>query len=269
MKIAIFPQRGPLRARPRSTGRRSIVRLYFEAYEYKDRVLLDSLLSEDFAFTSPVDDAIGRSEYFARCWPNSRHMAVYQIERLIEDGNDVVVTYTATTTFGASFKNTEIFSFRGDKIEAVQVFFGCETAGGASGAEIADLIETWAEALRRKDEEMAARLFAVDAVGFSLAPPLVCEEDLRASLRDWFDTFEGELGYEIRDLKMHASGDVAWAHALNHLTGTKADGEETDVWFRLTMGFGKMDGTWKILHSHESVPFLMDGSEKAALDLLP
>ena len=269
MKIAIFPQRGRLRTQPRSSGHRSIVRLYFEAYEYKDRVLLTSLLADDFTFTSPIDDAIDRDEYFARCWPNSRHTAVFKIERLIEDGDDVVVTYTATTSYGSTFKNTEIFTFRDDKIAQVQVFFGTETASAASGAEIADLIETWAEGIRGKDVEMVASQFAEDAVGFFLAPPLIADEDLRVNLREWFDTFDGDLGYEVRDLKVHASGDVAWAHALNHLAGMKKEGEEADLWFRVTMGFEKIDGSWKILHAHESVPFLMDGSGKAALDLKP
>jgi PhnB protein len=29
------------------------------------------------------------------------------------------------------------------------------------------------------------------------------------------------------------------------------------------------NGEWSIVHEHESVPFLMDGSDKAALDLKP
>ena len=44
---------------------------------------------------------------------------------------------------------------------------------------------------------------------------------------------------------------------------------ETDVWFRHTIGLRKIDGRWKIVHSHESVPFYMDGSDKAAVDLKP
>ena len=43
----------------------------------------------------------------------------------------------------------------------------------------------------------------------------------------------------------------------------------SDVWFRSTLGFRKIGGEWKIAHEHELVPFLMDGSDKAALDLKP
>jgi PhnB protein len=41
------------------------------------------------------------------------------------------------------------------------------------------------------------------------------------------------------------------------------------VWFRLTLGLRKLGGEWKIAHHHESVPFYMDGSYRAAVDLVP
>lgn len=274
MKINIFPEIEAFRAPAdtagdRSSARRAIVRRCFEAYEKKDRGMIEPLLSEDFTFGSPIDDNISRERYFARCWPNSEHLASFSFERMIEDGDEVVATYLARSTSGAEFRNTEVFTFRGDKITHVQVYFGSETGGEASGAEIAAVIDAWAEGLRHKDVEAVARHFTEDAVGFYLAPPLVADEDLRKNMADWFATFEGSLGYEVRNLKVHASGDVGWAHALNHLTGQKTDGEMTDVWFRLTLGFEKIGDAWKIAHAHESVPFLMDGSEKAALDLTP
>jgi len=40
-----------------------------------------------------------------------------------------------------------------------------------------------------------------------------------------------------------------------------------DLWFRETLGLQKFDGKWLIGHSHDSVPFYMDGSYKAAVDL--
>lgn len=43
----------------------------------------------------------------------------------------------------------------------------------------------------------------------------------------------------------------------------------TDVWFRATVGLRRGDGGWTIMHEHTSVPFYMDGSFKAAIDLQP
>jgi ketosteroid isomerase-like protein len=69
--------------------------------------------------------------------------------------------------------------------------------------------------------------------------------------------------------KITAGDNVAFCHCLNRLTGTRTTGEKVDVWFRHTLGFRNVDGRWKIAHDHESVPFYMDGSDKAAIDLKP
>lgn len=49
-----------------------LVRIYFKAYETKDRSALESTSSDDFAFTSPHDDHIDRSTYLGRCWPQQQ-----------------------------------------------------------------------------------------------------------------------------------------------------------------------------------------------------
>jgi len=64
-------------------------------------------------------------------------------------------------------------------------------------------------------------------------------------------------------------GDVGYAHGLQHITGTKMDGEKVDLWFRATACFRREDGHWRITHMHNSVPFSMDGSGKALLGLRP
>lgn len=53
------------------------------------------------------------------------------------------------------------------------------------------------------------------------------------------------------------------------MSGTKTDGEKPDLWFRSTMCLQKTGGAWRIAHEHNSTPFHMDGSYKAALDLDP
>jgi ketosteroid isomerase-like protein len=110
---------------------------------------------------------------------------------------------------------------------------------------------------------------AVDSVTFDLAPPLVATGADAKDLQAWFATWRGSLGYEIRDLHVTAGDTAAFCHGLSRLRGTKTDGEKADVWFRLTLGFRKIQGAWKIAHQHESVPFHMDGSYRAAVDLKP
>jgi PhnB protein len=252
-------------------GTADVVRACYTAYETKDRALLESLLAPDFTFSSPLDDRISRECYFERCWPNSEHMGTFDIEKLFVEGDEAFVQYHAHPIgHRPSFRNTEFFTLRDGKVAHVDVYFGSETGPAAAEAEIRGVIESWAEAIRKKDVEGVLRHFAGETVRFYLAPPLQATMPMRQNLEEWFATWDGEIGYEIRDLKIHTAGDVAYAHSLNHITGTKTNGEPAaDVWFRETMGLRQVDGRWRIAHEHESVPFKMDGSFRAAVDLKP
>jgi len=141
--------------------------------------------------------------------------------------------------------------------------------GGAAEAQIRALIDDWVRALRAKDMGGVLAHYAPDSVTFDLAPPLISTGADANGLAAWFATWRGPLGYEIRDLDISMGDQAAFGHCLSRLSGTKTDGERADVWFRLTLGFRKIGGEWKIAHQHESVPFYMDGSYRAAVDLKP
>jgi PhnB protein len=136
-------------------------------------------------------------------------------------------------------------------------------------AQIRALIEEWASALRAKDAGGVIARYAPDIVIFDLAPPLLSTGGDANGLQAWFSTWQGPLGYEIRDLSITVGDDAAFCHCLNRLSGTKVDGETNEVWFRQTLCFRKIGGAWKIAHQHESVPFYMDGSYGPAVDLEP
>ena len=86
--------------------------------------MLEELLSDDFTFSSPADPGLDRAAYFKRCWPNAGNIASFEFERLVESGDEVVVTYNATRTDGSRFRNTEVLTFDGDKILRAEVYFG-------------------------------------------------------------------------------------------------------------------------------------------------
>ena len=134
--------------------------------------------------------------------------------------------------------------------------------------QVRAVIDDRAEALRTKNGGGVIRHHAPDFVLFSLAPPLVSQTDPR-DLDAWLATWQGPIGYEIRALTITAGNDVAFCHSVNKMTGTKRDGEAVELWFRQTLGLRKTAAGWKITHAHESVPFHMDGSLKAATDLAP
>jgi uncharacterized protein (TIGR02246 family) len=138
--------------------------------------------------------------------------------------------------------------------------------------QIRTLIDNWASAMRAKNAEGVVSHYAPDNVKFILAPPLQYTRDNpfdKQGLEKWFSSFQGPIDYENRALNITAGDDVAFCHSLNQMRATTTDGSKVDLWFRQTLGFHKIDGQWKITHEHSSVPFYMDGSYKAAVDLKP
>ncbi|TML33061.1 MAG: nuclear transport factor 2 family protein [Actinobacteria bacterium] len=101
-----------------------IARECYGAYESGDRSVVERLLTDDFTFYSPADVGIDRARYFERCWPNAQLIERFEFKRLIEQGDEVVVTYESTRTDGSRFRNTEVLAFDGDKIRKAEVYFG-------------------------------------------------------------------------------------------------------------------------------------------------
>ena len=107
-----------------SADRLAIARDCYDAYETGDRSLVERHLSDDFTFYAPPDPGIDRATYFERCWPNAELIQGYEFARLVEVGDEVLVTYEATRADGSRFRNTEILSFDGEQVVRVEVYFG-------------------------------------------------------------------------------------------------------------------------------------------------
>jgi hypothetical protein len=101
-----------------------IARDIYGAYVSGDRGTVEDALSDDFTFYSPPDPGIDRATYFERCWPNSELLESFDFIRMIEAGDEVIVTYESTKTDGARFRNTEILRFDGEKVSKAEVYFG-------------------------------------------------------------------------------------------------------------------------------------------------
>lgn len=137
-------------------------------------------------------------------------------------------------------------------------------------ADVRQLMDENAKAVRAKDINTSVSNYSPDIVSFDVVNPLqkfglaAC----RKRAEGWFSSFEGPIGYEIRDLSITTGDDVAFCHSLNHVNGTKTDGGEIDMWWRSTLCYRKIDGKWIVTHEHNSVPFDVE-SGKASLDLKP
>ena len=139
-----------------------------------------------------------------------------------------------------------------------------------SREQILALLNDQAAAITAKDGHRAVAHLSPDVVSFGLAPPLrYAGDEARdpAGVEGWFQTWNGPIGYDIGDPVIEVGGDVAFCHGLTHLTGTKTDGDSVDLWFRSTVGLRRTAAGWQIAHAHDSTPFYMDGSGRAATDL--
>ncbi|MFL5335470.1 MAG: YybH family protein, partial [Geminicoccaceae bacterium] len=125
------------------------------------------------------------------------------------------------------------------------------------------------EALRTKDAEALAADYATRLVSYDRAPPLATRGIDRLALERWLAGWDGPVNGEMRELRIDVSGDVAFSASLNRMYARAKRGKDMDLWVRATLGFRKIEGRWRIVHEHISVPFYMDGSERAALDLQP
>src|SRR5690348_14514632 len=126
-----------------------------------------------------------------------------------------------------------------------------QSATNAAEVQVRSLVESWAQALRDKDPIGVVARQTPDVVQFDFAPPLQTVGADLQGLRDWFGTWQGPIGFDIANLRVVAGEDVAFCHALVHLTGKRTDGSASDVWYRHTLCLRKLGDAWKIAHGHE------------------
>jgi ketosteroid isomerase-like protein len=96
----------------------------YNAFAAGDRATVERLLSDDFAFSSPVDPRLDRAGYFERCWPAAGQGHEFLFVRLVAAGEEVIVTYEMTARDGRRGRNTEVLTFRGEQICRAEVYFG-------------------------------------------------------------------------------------------------------------------------------------------------
>lgn len=102
-----------------------IVRNYYAAWQKKDWQALDSVLTDNFTFTSPNDDHDSKALYKSRCWtPNVNLIGHFDLQLIAGKGDDVLVMYVASIRNGRKIENIEHLHLRDGKVEWVRCYFG-------------------------------------------------------------------------------------------------------------------------------------------------
>ncbi len=69
-------------------------------------------------------------------------------------------------------------------------------------------------------------------------PPLLSRgaADAEQTTRDWFDLYASDIGYEVQEVEVRASGDLGFCSFVYHVSGTMTSGDRVSMWVRATLG---------------------------------
>jgi ketosteroid isomerase-like protein len=119
--------------------------------------------------------------------------------------------------------------------------------------EILRLIADQQKAVSAKNVDQIMSRYAPEFCVFNVKPPFQIRG--AAEWRRVWETslahFPPSFGMETRDVAITMSGELAVAHYLARFTGLPGE----PFWIRVTAVYRRLEGTWKIVHEHSSVPF--------------
>jgi hypothetical protein len=108
-----------------TTDPAAVARAALQAYVDKNRGVIESLVADDYVFTSPNDNRLDRNSYFAICWPNSATTDRIDVLQVFEDGGRAIILYELTAG-QKRIRNCEMHTVRDAKLVSTEVFFGWE-----------------------------------------------------------------------------------------------------------------------------------------------
>lgn len=120
------------------------------------------------------------------------------------------------------------------------------------------LIDRWAEAVRKEDFAAIRADHDPDILMFDVPPPFL-SRGIDAYMATWnlfFSRVKKPVTFDFEDVEITAGHEVAFATAKGNCVNTDRDGKREPLEFRLTMGLKKIDGKWRVMHEHHSLPAL-------------
>jgi ketosteroid isomerase-like protein len=90
---------------------------------------------------------------------------------------------------------------------------------------------------------------------YDFVPPLEYKgaTAVHGDLDNFFNNSKDAKG-EFVDLAVVTDGEMGMARSFQHFTWKDKDGKPMEATLRVTDVFHKVDGNWKVIHSHVSVP---------------
>lgn len=138
--------------------------------------------------------------------------------------------------------------------------------------ELRQKIEAYWKAVRAGDLDTITTFYADSIIAYDMMPPLKFDNLKRYKEAAWkqcfTDAFRFPIVYDYKEDSFQVFGDSALMYGEVHMIGTfKEGGDKTESRLRNTTFFQKVDGDWKIIHEHNSVP--LDMNMKGLMNLKP
>ncbi len=108
----------------------TLVRKWYAAWEQKAWGPVDSLLADNFTFSSAAgDDHISKSTFKTRCWETQiDFIGHFDLERITTGAEDAFVKYLCHTKDGKSFRNVEYLRIMNGKLQSIECYFGAQSS---------------------------------------------------------------------------------------------------------------------------------------------
>jgi ketosteroid isomerase-like protein len=118
------------------------------------------------------------------------------------------------------------------------------------------VLESWAKATRDNRKDDILKNHAAELVIFDVLPPLRYDSaaSYRASWGDWQPQTQGAAQFDLEDVVVNASDELATAYCLIRCGGTLPDGRAFQDLVRATFCLRKQAGSWEVFHQHISKP---------------
>lgn len=139
-----------------------------------------------------------------------------------------------------------------------------------TAAELRALFEAWWRATAARDLDASMTPIARGVVSYEHAAPLqvVGADAVREVCRRGFEATEGDLRWDVPDLQIHVSGDLAVTWGLDRVQTQQPGQPPVESWSRGTRVFKRVGGAWQLVHQHVSLPY-DPATAQARLDLRP
>jgi len=124
---------------------------------------------------------------------------------------------------------------------------------------IQQLAVQWAAAVANQNMEQIMAFYADELIAFDAVAQLqfTGKAAYKTHWQKCMEFCTGHTAFELKDLTIQQNDQLAFSHALVYCEGSNEKGETQGCWMRLTQGWQKQQGQWRIIHEHFSVPFDM------------